>query len=68
MNIYKCLINIKSKNGSTQNRTGVLRTKISYAAPTPWNHLYIKYKNHLCNKKHIENNKSKVSEKTNDIK
>ena len=25
------------KNGSTQNRTGVLRTRISYAAPTPWN-------------------------------
>ena len=27
----------KVKNGSTQNRTGVLRTKILYAAPTPWN-------------------------------
>ena len=27
----------KAKNGSTQNRTGVLRTKILYAAPTPWN-------------------------------
>ena len=25
------------KSGSTQNRTGVLRTRISYAAPTPWN-------------------------------
>ena len=25
------------KNGSTQIRTGVLRTRISYAAPTPWN-------------------------------
>ena len=28
----------REKNGSTQNRTGVLRTRISYAAPTPWNH------------------------------
>ena len=27
----------RHKNGPTQNRTGVLRTKISYAAPTPWN-------------------------------
>ena len=27
----------RQKNGSTQIRTGVLRTRISYAAPTPWN-------------------------------
>ena len=26
-----------NKNGSTQIRTGVPRTRISYAAPTPWN-------------------------------
>ena len=26
-----------NKNGPTQIRTGVLRTRISYAAPTPWN-------------------------------
>ena len=25
------------KNGTTQIRTGVLRTRILYAAPTPWN-------------------------------
>ena len=30
------------KSGSTQNRTGVLRTKTSYAAPTPWNHIPLK--------------------------
>ena len=28
---------IRQKGGSTQNRTGVPRTKILYAAPTPWN-------------------------------
>ena len=27
----------RQKGGSTQNRTGVPRTKILYAAPTPWN-------------------------------
>ena len=32
----------EAKSGSTQNRTGVLRTKTSYAAPTPWNHITLK--------------------------
>ena len=31
----------RHKNGPTQNRTGVLRTKISYAAPTPWNLFFL---------------------------
>ena len=38
---WKCLSlekkSCEEKSGSTQNRTGVLRTRISYAAPTPWN-------------------------------
>ena len=42
---YCCLCSditcIYLKNGPTQIRTGVPRTRISYAAPTPWDLLII---------------------------
>ena len=31
---------ISSKSGSTENRTRVTRTRISYAASTPWIHIH----------------------------
>ena len=41
---------ISQKGGSTQNRTGVPRTKILYAAPTPWNLSNIKKRKRNINK------------------
>ena len=44
---YCCYLSIMTciylKNGPTQIRTGVLRTRISYAAPTPWDLLCYYY-------------------------
>ena len=39
--LYRYKTTTPPKNGPTQIRTGVPRTRISYAAPTPWDLLII---------------------------
>ena len=39
---------LSAKNGPTQIRTGVLRTRISYAAPTPWDLFFSYYFTLFC--------------------